>query len=131
MIASVLPKILKVGSAIKGAYEWFSFAEEAVSRLGLIKRAAAGAAAAAVIVAPAVVTLNQAPSVTNATAQVVSDKVITAGFLSKPENEELFKKLSQECQNAQHANVEQCNQVSAAAGMIWKRDFFQGAKGKW
>lgn len=124
MLAAVLPKVMKIGSAIKGAYEWFTFAEEAVSRMGLFKRVAAGAAAAAVLAAPVVATKA-------VVAKIEADKIVTAGFLSKPENEALYKKLLSECQNAPHADIAQCEQVSVAGQVIWKRAFFTGAKAKW
>lgn len=142
MLASVLPKVFKLGSVVKNAYEWFSFAEEAVTRLGLVKRAAVGAAAAAVIAAPVAMTnsdkIEVTVSVKNPSGAVVReavsfdpDNVYPAAYLLKTENRTLLQALSNNCRNNPKAVIAQCEQVNIANEKIYFNKIITKAKGNY
>lgn len=122
-----MPIFLRALSAVNAAREWFGFANEAVSWLGVTKRVAAATVVAAAVAAP-VVALRPA-----ATAQQLKDAretVLAAGAhdlgecatgrcstLYLVENEErmaLARRIVRACETTTDVSLEQCNAAGRA-----------------
>lgn len=113
-------------SILNGVREWASFAHEAVSWMGVAKRAAAAAAGAAVIATPVVVmskpsvpvgsTSTQTAAQTE-TASEVEDKIAKIGpdniyskvYLSQPEHQQLLDEIIAKCKTSNELPAEQCD----------------------
>lgn len=115
---------MRAFSILNGVREWFSFAGEAVSLLGIAKRAAvatAGVAAGAAVVAP-VVHLVQQPAqpatvAQPASASEVEDKIEKIGpgniyskvYLSQPEHQGLLGAIIAKCKATNELPAVQCD----------------------
>lgn len=127
-----MPVFLKALSALNTAREWFSFANEAVSFLGVTKRVAAAAVVAAAVAAPVVVAkpaptaqqLKDGRQIVQAAAGSAEDMDLgecAAGrcsvqyLMASEERLELAKRIDHACATTADVSQEQC---AAAARVV-------------
>lgn len=123
-----IPLVIRVLAAAKEAKDWFSFANEAISALGLVKRTAVvGAGAAAVVVGGAAVTSHapvqqvqspvaqaievHAPEITPEIREQVlkaREQLYSKLFLQEPKNAALLQAIIAVCQDERALPVQQC-----------------------
>jgi len=110
---------------LKEARDWFSFADEAITMLGITKRAAAVAAAGGVIAAGGMAAKEGTLKVVNEVKVTqlpyelpspvpVGKSVIPWGQLVTAENSYLFVVLQKECASVRLSTDEQCIEVEKA-----------------
>lgn len=124
-----MPIFLRALSALNAAREWFSFANEAVSFLGLAKRAVAGAAGAAVIAGTGVSVAsvvqdpqkkvisraisthvpNITPEIRELVMKASSENVYSKMFLYREENHDLLEAILAVCLDGNALPAEQCD----------------------
>lgn len=128
-----MPAFIRVFSAINAVREWFGFANEAVSWLGLSKRAAAVAVVAAAVAAPVVVAKPAA------TAQQLKDgrQIVQPGsaedidlgecangrcsvqyLMASEERVELAKRIDHACATTAAISQEQCAAAARVVGAM-------------
>ena len=126
-----MPILLRALSAANAVREWFSFANEAVSWLGVTKRAAAVAVVAAAVVAP-VVAMKPAPTVQQLkdARQVVQPAAdIDLGecangrcsvqyLMASDQRLELAKRIDSACATTADVSQEQCAAAARVAGAM-------------
>lgn len=124
-----MPFFLRAFSALNGAREWFSFARETFSWLGLAKRAAAAvtvaAAGAAVVAVPSVMTVDPARTAAQATRNVPAAEVeIDASqlysklYLVKPEHRAMLDAIIEKCEGGAEISVGQCDIAEDARRLV-------------
>lgn len=125
MAIGLLPAVGRVLLLAKEAFDWFSFAKEAVSLLGITKRAAAVAAAGGVIAAGGMAVSGGVSRAVNEVqaSQLpfempppvpVGKSVIPWGQLVTAENNHLFVALQKECASVRLSTDVQCVEVEKA-----------------
>lgn len=137
-----IPLIVRGLSALNTFREWFSFAGEAVSFLGLAKRAVAGAAGAAVIAGAGVGVANvvqdpqkkavsraistHAPNITPEIRELVmkanSENVYSKMFLYREENHDLLEAIIAVCLDGNALPAEQCDIASTVKARLVRKE---------
>lgn len=127
-------------SMLNGVREWVSFAHEAVSWMGVAKRAAAAAAGAAVIATPVVVmskpsvpvgstsTQNAAQTETASEVEdkiekIDSDNIYSKVYLSQPEHQGLLDAIIAKCKATNELPAEQCDIATHTKAWLAHRAF--------
>lgn len=129
--------LIRAFSILNGAREWFSFAGEAVSRMGVAKRAAvatAVVAGGAAVVAPIVhvarqpaTVAHQAPAPSSAPDVQEQINKIGAGnaysklYLVQPEHLALLEAILEKCKTGNQAAAAQCDVAVAAEKTVQAR----------
>ena len=126
-----MPIFLRILSAANAAREWFTFAHEAVSLLGITKRVAAAGVVAAAVAAP-VVAVKHVSSSMNETRAATQAARVTAGDLGEcagggcstlylVENEEridLARRIVHACSTRTDVPLAQCDAAAKAVGAV-------------
>lgn len=136
----MLPLLLKAGTAMKfakDAYEWLSFAHEAVTASGLVKRAAAAAATvgtvAAGVMAPTIIERTEIREVFTsqpAAPAVVAPESILSNLPSCTEAyfhhnwDGVGRAVYKACQTGEIADQACCNGATAAARNYFRPEIF-------
>lgn len=145
-----MPIFLRALSALNAAREWFSFANEAVSFLGLAKRAVAGAAGAAVIAGTGVSVASvvqdpqkkavtraistHVPNITPEIRELVmkanGENVYSRMFLLQEKNRALLEAIVAVCLDGNALPAEQCDIAGSANHAVLADEEFRRNQAK-
>lgn len=129
-----MPIFFRILAAANAAREWFTFAHEAISWLGITKRVAAAGVVAAAVAAPVATVKHvySSPSSTNETRAATQAAQVAAGDLGEcagggcstlylVENEErieLARRIVHACSTRTDVPLAQCDAASKAVGAV-------------
>lgn len=129
-----MPAFIRVFSAINAVREWFTFAGEAVSFLGITKRVAAAGVIAASVAVPVVVASKPAPTLpqleaARASVQVAGGADMDLGecangrcstlyLVQDADRVALARRIVKVCETSTKVSLEQCDAAVRAVGAV-------------